>query len=162
MQPKIKIELEPIDKLIGLIALIGAILLIAIPLIYYTELPNEIPIHFGPDGNADDYSQKGMIWSLPIIGIITYIGMYWLNKYPHIFNYPQKITEENAPKQYRIATKLIRTLNAIITCLFAYITYAIIQTALGNQNGLGSYFLPVLMIILFVPIIYYLFKRSTK
>lgn len=157
-----EIQIKSIDKLIELIALIGVILLILLPVIYYNELPNEIPTHFGPDGNADAFSQKRMIWVLPIIGIIIYIGMYWLNKYPHIFNYPQKITEENASKQYQIATRAIRTLNAIISWLLAYLTYASIQTALGNQNGLSPYFAPIFMVILFASIAYFLFVSVKK
>jgi len=161
-KPKLKIKLEPIDQLIEIIAFIGLCLLILLPAIYFKELPNEIPTHFGPNGEADSYGRKGMIWILPIVGFFSYLMMYWINKYPHTFNYPQKITKENALNQYRIATKMIRTLNAITSCVFAYLTYSSIQIALGNQKGLGVYFMLLFLVILFGPIIYYLFKATKK
>ncbi len=161
-QPKIKLQLEPIDQLVELLAFIGLCLLLILPVIYYSELPNEIPIHFGANGKADGYSGKGMIWFLPVVGMLIYMLMFWINKYPHTFNYPQKITEENAPKQYRIVTRVIRISNAITCCFFAYLTYSIIQVALGNQHGLGTYSMIVFLIVLFVPIIYYLYQATRK
>ncbi len=50
----------------------------------------------------------------------------------------------------------IRIKNAIITCVFAYITYTILQTALGNQEGLGSLFTPVFLILVFGTLVYFI------
>ena len=46
--------------------------------------------------------------------------MFWLNKYPHLFNYPQQITKENAERLYTVGTGMIRTINALITWIFVY------------------------------------------
>ncbi|MGB5507291.1 MAG: hypothetical protein WBM95_00145, partial [Robiginitalea sp.] len=105
---------------------------------------------------------KGIIWTLPIIGFTMFIGLYWLNKYPHIFNYPQKVTKENAKRLYTTGTRMIRTLNALITCLFAYITYSTIQVALGNQSGLGTWFLPIFMISTLGTTAYFLYRSMKK
>ena len=155
-RPRISIKLEPIDLIIEGIGILGLIALITLPFMYYNLLPETIPRHFGITGEVDAYSGKGLIWILPLIGILMYVGMFWLNKYPHIFNYPQEITKENAERQYKMATRMIRVLNAIITCVFAYITYTIIQTALGNQEGLGSLFTPVFLILVFGTLVYFL------
>ncbi len=129
--------LDSFDKTIEVIGFIGLLLLIGIPIIYYGKLPENIPTHFDLNGQADGFGSRGMIWILPAIGVLTYIGLFFLNKYPHVFNYPQKVTPENAERLYRIATKMTRILNTLIVCFSAYITYSIIQTALGNQEGLG-------------------------
>jgi len=94
-RPKLKIELESIDKVIEVIGIIGLILLIGLPIIYFSELPETIPRHFGFNGQPDGFSGRGIIWTLPIIGVIMYVGMFWLNKYPHTFNYPQQISNKN-------------------------------------------------------------------
>ena len=139
-RPKIKIQPTLPDRLIEVIGAIGFLCLVVYPILHYAELPDSIPTHFSADGKPDSYNDKWMIWLLPGIGAITYIGLTVLNKYPHIFNYPSEITEENAERQYRMATRMIRILNTSITCFFAYITYSTISIAMGIQNDLGSYF----------------------
>lgn len=157
-RPIIEIKKTPIDIVIEIIGFLGLILLLGLPLYYFDKLPETIPRHFAATGEPDGFSGKGMIWTLPVIGITMYVGMFWLNKHPHIFNYSQPVTKENAERLYTIGTKMIRTLNAIITCVLAYITYSTIQTALGNQNGLGVWFLPVFMISLFGITAYFFYK----
>ena len=132
------------------------------PLYYFEKLPETIPIHFVANGEADGFSGKGIIWTLPIIGMVMYVGMFWLNKYHHIFNYPQQVTKENAERLYTIGTRMIMTLNSIITCIFAYITYSTIQTSLGNQDGLGTWFTPVFVILIFVVTGYFLYQSMSK
>ena len=161
-RPKFKIELTPVDKATELIGIIGLLILIALPIYFFDKVPDTIPRHFGANGEPDGFSGKGIIWTLPIIGIVMYVGMFWLNKYPHIFNYPQQVTKDNALRLYTIGTKMIRTLNAIITCVFAYITYSKIQTALGNQDGLGTWFTPVFMILIFGVTGYFLYQSMNK
>ena len=157
-RPKIKIENEPIDWIVQSIGIIGIILLIGLPIFHYSSLPDIIPRHYGFNGKPDGFSGKGIIWTLPAIGLVMYVGMAILNKFPHIFNYLIEITSENAERQYKIATKLLRFLNTIIVCVFCYITYATIQTALGKQSGLGSYFTPIFMVLIFGTIGIYLYK----
>ena len=161
-RPKIKIKLTTADVVIELIGFIGLILMIGLPLYFFDQLPETIPRHYGANGEPDGFSGKGIIWTLPAIGLVLYLGMYWLNKYPHSYNYPQKVTEENAERLYSVATKMIRTLNAIITCMFAYITFATIQTALGNQSGLGKLFLPISLLLTFGVLGYFTIKSTNK
>ena len=37
----------------------------------YPELPERIPIHFNAAGEVDGWGKKGMIWTLPLIGLFT-------------------------------------------------------------------------------------------
>ena len=142
-RPRIKIELDISDWAIEIIGAFFLILMFGFPLYYFNELPEIIPRHFNIDGEPDGFSQKNIIWTLPVIGFVIYIGMFFLNKYPHIFNYPKEITEENAERQYKIATKLMRTLNMLIAASFFYIGYGTIQTSLNKGDGLETYFLPI-------------------
>jgi len=150
------------DKIIEWLGVLGLIVLIGLPLYYFDQLPETIPRHFGADGEPDAFSGKGIIWTLPVIGFVMYAGLFWLNKNPHIFNYPQKITQENAKRLYTIGTRMIRTLNALITWVFAYITYATVQVAFGNQSGLGTWFLPVFLILTLGTTAYFLFRLMKR
>ena len=161
-RPRIKIRKTSVDFATEIAGIIGLLLLISLPLYYFDKLPQTIPRHFGANGEPDGFSGKGIIWIFPIIGIVMFVGMFWLNKYPHIFNYPQQVTKENAERLYTIGTRMIRTLYSIITCIFAYITWSIIQTALGNQDGLGTRFTPVFIIIIFGVTGYFLYQSMNK
>ena len=157
-RPKIDIPLQRLDWITELLGFIGLCFLVGLPIYFFDSLPDEVPIHFDADGKPNGYSKKTGIWLLPSIGALMYFFMFWLNKYPHTFNYPQKVTQENARRLYTSATRMMRTLNAIIACAFAYITYAMLQTALGNQDGIGIWFLPVFLVGIFGLIGYFMYK----
>lgn len=159
-RPEKDIPLTTTDQLIIALGFIGLATLIGIPAYYYSVLPDSIPRHFDSSGMPDAYSGKGVIWVLPIIGSLLFIGMHWLSYHPHTFNYIVPITEENAEEQYTIAVRMIRTLNTVIVGLFAYIAYATAQVALERQQGLGSYFLPVFLLLVFGTIGYFIWRSA--
>ena len=160
-QPKLKIEKENIDWIIEAIALLGLIFLIGYPILNFDILPDKIPSHFNALGDPDSYTGKGVIWALPAIGVFMYFLLTIISRNPHSFNYSVKITEENAPKQYKIAVRMMGFLKAIIVVSFAYITYTSIQVVLENKSGLGNWFLPVLLVVVFGSI-FYSFKQSKQ
>jgi len=128
----------------------------------YSELNSEIPVHFNASGEADRYGDKRSIFLLPLISTMLFIGLSVLNKYPHIFNYPTEITKENAKRQYRNATNLIRILNLIIGFIFAYIIYETINTKTENSKTIGEWFLPTFIIIINIPTLYFLTRAFKK
>lgn len=136
-RPKLKIELEPIDKFLEAIGIIGLLFLVGLPIWFYSGLPEVIPSHFDINGEIDSFSNKKKIWLLPMIGLNLFFVISILNQYPHVFSYLQKITAENATRKYKMATRTLRVLKTCLAIIFAYLTYATIQIALGNQIGLG-------------------------
>lgn len=161
-RPKLKIPLDPFDWILEALGFVFILLLIGFPAYYYSDLPDIVPRHFNAMGEPDGFSQKRIIWTLPGVGTVVYISMIILNRFPHIFNYIKEITVENAERQYRIATKLIRTINVIMVAGFTYIGFGTIQTALGYQEGLGSYFLLIFVLMTCAPIGIYLFSAFRK
>ena len=121
----------------------------------YSYLPDSVPIHFNTQGMPDDYGEKSTLLLLPIIGTFAYVLLTILNKFPHIFNFPNEITEENAPKMYKIATTMMRLIKLTTTGILTIIIYLAIQTALGNAEGLGSNFIIISSIAFIVPLAYF-------
>ncbi len=161
-RPKIRIAPDASDYIMEVIGAIFLLLMISWPLYFFQELPDSIPRHFNAAGEPDGFSQKNTIWILPSIGLVMYVGMLILNRYPHIFNYPTEITVENAERQYRAATKLIRTINVLMAASFFYIGYSTIQTALNKQVGLGTAFLPIFLLLVFGTIGIYMYQALKK
>ncbi len=157
-RPKIKLALSTTDKLIEIIGWLSVIGIWVSTVANYSALPEKIPIHYNAAGEADGFGGKVTILTLPLIATILFVSMSVLNKYPEIFNYPTTITEENARTQYNSATRLIRVIKAIIVLIFTVISYRTIQTATSKADGLGVLFLPITLALIFIPIIYYVYK----
>jgi hypothetical protein len=76
-----------------------------------------------------------------------------LARYPHLFNYPVRVTPENAPRLYRSGRLLLRWLNVVLTWVFAFIEWQTLQVALGKATGLPEWFLPMtIALVVLVPI----------
>ena len=156
--PKINIELSKTDKLIEIISWITFIFVWVTIVINYSSLPDTIPIHFDASGQPDGYGSKAMIFLLGFILTFVFVLMTLLNKVPHIFNYPVKITAENAQYQYKNATKLIRYIRLSVVFLFTYILIMTMKTAHGEADGLGVWSLAAFLIILLGPLANYLYN----
>ena len=161
--PKLKIELEPFDWILEGIGIVAVVCLIALPFVYMDELPDQIPQHFDIHGQVDKYGGKGMLWFLPILGVVLYGGMVLLNRFPHVFNYPVKITHENTLRQYTMATRLIRQINTLIVVFFLVLSYQTIQISLGNQGSMSSWFVIGFLALIFgITIGYFVRVRKAK
>ena len=152
-RPKIKLTLSPLDNKLELTSKIFLVIMWGLTIYTFLKLPTTIPIHFNASGQADNYGNKMTLLILPIISTIIYFGVTQLNKYPHIFNYMTKITEENAPKQYSIATRMLRFLKLAIVVIFSLIILFTYLTTIGVTNGLGFWFLPLTYGLLLIPTI---------
>jgi uncharacterized membrane protein len=150
-RPRIKVPFESIDIIIELISITLILLMFIYAGMEYANLPDSIASHFNANGKADDYSNKITIWLLPTISLLTYIGLFIANKYPHIHNYVVNITEENALKNYRFSTRTIRYVNLYCVLVFAFLTYKIIEGAKGNELDILG--MPFLIFTLGTPLI---------
>ncbi|BBI31043.1 DUF1648 domain-containing protein [Cohnella abietis] len=161
VKPKITIPLTKLEYFINIIcviALIGPILYIAKEM---SSLPAEIPIHFNGKGEPDGWGGKRMLFLLPAISVALYYVLSALSRSPHVFNYAVPITEANAATQYLLARKMIVWLKLELIIIFGYIEWATVQSAYNHENGLGIWMLPVVLVVVFGTLGFYL-SRSYK
>lgn len=78
-----------------------------------------------------------------------------LEKYPHTYNY-LNLTEDNAQAQYKNGRLMINVLKNEIVILFSWINFQNIRVASGEAEGLGSFFLPVFLVILFGTLLFFM------
>jgi uncharacterized membrane protein len=155
--PKVQVPWEPIDWFLEGIGALAATFLLFYPLFYFGSLPEQIPMHFNSRGEAGSYWGKAGIWVLSAVGLGTYVVIFLLNKSPHLFNYPGKVTAENAFSQYQLSTRIMRITNVVTVSFFAFILYEIIEVSLGRQaqiNNTVSYVF--LALLLGIPLVYLL------
>lgn len=163
-RPKLKLELTTFDKTLEILGWTSILAIWVLTITNYTNLPDTIPIHYNGAGQADGFGGKAAILTLPLIATVLFVGMTILNKFPHIFNYPTNITQDNALRQYTNATRMIRYLKFIIVIIFGLIAFKTIQNANGQAVGLGIWFLPLTLGLIFIPLTYFVVKsfKATK
>ncbi|MBP1991454.1 DUF1648 domain-containing protein [Paenibacillus eucommiae] len=136
-------------SLIVLVGIIGYLFSV------WSQLPEQVPQHYNAAGEVDKWGGRGVLFPLPILSALLYAGQSVLSKFPQSFNYLSPVTEENAPRQYITARMMISWLKLQLVVLFSYIEWDMIQSALGKSGGLGLWFLPVTLVVVFGTIIFY-------
>ena len=138
-KPILRIEKNIYDRIIEFIGVLFLVALIAIPVIYYKQLPDRIPVHFNGAGEADGFGGKSSIWIFPAVGLFIWLLMTIVAAFPNIFNYPVKITQQKV----------------VILLMFSFISFRTIQTAVGKAAGIGKVFLPVFLVLIGGIIVFY-------
>lgn len=161
-QPKIVPPKTPFQTALDLLSFLGLVGFIIFFLLYWPGLPEEVPQHFDSLGSPNGYGSKYTLMLLPLIALSNFFLFTYLNKRPYTFNYLTKITEENAAHQYTAAMNMMSAINAVVIYIFFYITWKVIATAEGKAAGLGPWFMPVFLILVFAPIVFYFIQAGRR
>ena len=122
-------------------------------ILQWGNLPEEIPAHFNAKGEVDRWGSKIEVLILPGIGIFMWIFLGLLEKAPHMHNYPARLNERNVEAFYLNSRRLCNEVKNFCLILFAIISCEIVLVALGKIEGLGWWFLPVVLIGTGIPIL---------
>lgn len=160
-QPRIQLERTGTDALLDGLAIAGWMSGLAVVLASWSDLPERLPMHFDMAGQPNRWGPRGELFVLPTISFVLLVSMAALSRFPHIYNYLVVITEQNAPRQYRLAVRLIQSLNILLQALFAVIVWIVIRASQGLLHP-GVWLVPVLVAGTFVLLIVYLAKASSE
>ena len=158
-QPKLTIAREPLDYFLLGVTAFALLLMLGLIVYYYDLLPERIPTHFNLRGEPDDYGRKSTLWFVFGIAALLLLVLEFFTRRPHWGNYTVPITEGNAARQYRNMQRMTRTLLAVVSLFFAYITFAIIQTALDHRDGLSAW-IALLFVVGIIGVIGYFLARA--
>ena len=161
-RPIIFINKGAIDSILDYTSLVIILFIWGFTFINYNHLPDVIPTHFNSNGVEDDYGSKNTIWILPIISTAVFILFTVLNKFPHQFNYMVKITADNAEKQYRLATRIMRILKFNISLLFFCIIIKVVGSSLDKNSSLEWWLIPLLLLTIITPTFYLVIVSGSK
>ena len=161
-RPVIRPEMEPVDWLIEGLALGGLLFFAGYAIFNYHRIPLTIPTHFDGSGRADEFGDRSSFLILPGIALFIYALMTLINLIPHTFNFAVKITPANALRQYKLATRMVRTLKTSLVWVFWYISYSTIEVANERMSGMGVWFLPISLGFILGPLIFYIIMALRK
>lgn len=161
-RPVIDLPYTALERAADIIALVVIIFMLFYVRTNYPGLPEQIPVHFGADGQPDSWGNKSSLLVLSLLTLVLYAGLKVLEKFPHYYNYLTTITEANAAFQYLNARKMIGFLKTEIVLVFAYIQWGTIAVVKGSITGMGFWFLPVFLLVLFGTTGFYMLQMLKK
>ena len=134
-RPKLAIRREPLGTVVEVLALIGVGVCVLTVALSWSTLPETSPRHFDLSGEPDAWIGKGMLLFMPLLVAVVYAGLTVTGRYPHWFNFPVRITEQNAHAQYRIAVSLLRWIKLEIIYVFAIDVWITVRAATEQEVG---------------------------
>jgi uncharacterized membrane protein len=148
------------DKIIEFSCLLMLLTIWGLVINRYPNLPELIPMHYNLEGKVDRFGGRTTIFALPILTTVLYIGLTLFHLFPKQIKYPASIAIANKQLLFIIAMRMIRYLKLIIVVLFGYILYIDIQYSNGIATGLGVWFLPITIVVMCLPTIYFIFMAT--
>ena len=155
-QPKIELEAEATDRLLDLFLFVLLSIILVVSVYALVNLPSKIPVKYDGNHNVISYGSKVVLLIVPFMALVLGFALRWLRNYPHIFNYPFKITEQNIEVQYRLAQRLIMWINIVETMIFAYLAVTGFVSARNLHSVTDMRVTGGLALLLFVVIFIYL------
>jgi uncharacterized membrane protein len=121
---------------------------------HWAELPDRVPRHYGALGDPNAWGGKSGLWALPVVAVGLYLLLTAASRYQRLINLPVRV-DRDLPAVRKLLLTMAIWMKATIMLMFAYISWAGINTALGRTQGLGRMFLPLFLAATFAPVIFF-------
>lgn len=131
--------------------LIGA-LTILLPIIFWSKIPDELPMHYNAAGEVDNWSDKGSLILLFFV-IALVMGVMSIAVYLVKTNMESNYSKDAEKSEMRVAYPIVILMNLVVQIMFAYIMFCCITC-----RPLGTLFLPIFLIATFAPLVYLIYK----
>lgn len=139
-----------------IMTIIGGLLLLGttvFTLINWTQMPEQIPLHYDFVGNVTDYGGKAAIIPIVVIAWVIFILMTVLVKFPKTWNIPVAITKENFERVYSITRGMMEVVKLEAVLLMAV---TIISSVRGAE--LPWIIMIIMMVIITLTVVIGLYK----
>ncbi|MFD1848973.1 DUF1648 domain-containing protein [Oceanobacillus bengalensis] len=149
-------KFEIVFDIISVVMLVVSIFYI---IFTWSSIPSEVPGHYNFAGEVTRWDSKGMLFLLPIIGLITWIPLTFLERYPHVHNYIG-LTEENAERLYRNSIRMINVLKNEMLLFFVILNFESVYVSKNTleQSIFGGWDVAIFFIVVFGSLGYYIWK----
>jgi len=148
-----KIKNTKVDWIIEAICLLllGGITLYLI--INWSSMPDKIPMHYNIAGEIDRWGKKTEIIFIPVVSWLLYGFITLMEQNPKSWNTGVQVTEENAPRVYRILKSMVKTTKLFVVIIFFYITICSV-----TAQSMSPWALLVELAVIFGNLIYWIIK----
>lgn len=154
-QPKLQPEPKFFDKFSNSLLLVLLLGLWVYSIIIYQNIQKaKVPLPEEPSMN------KYLVLLMPVIATFICGLLYRLSCFPHLFNYPVRVTPQNAVRLYNLATRMLRIVNLTIAAMFFGLQGILFQSFLKHHidPSFISIFLIGMPLLSLVIVVYYTIK----
>ena len=151
-----KTAAEKFTNIIGYSVFIGGLIY---AIINFPSLPEEVPMHFGADGEVNRYGSPYEMIILLVLPFILIPGLELLERFPQVHNYPHRMNESNAEAFYLNSRKIANFAKNSCLIIFAIVFIEITNYALTGTFLFGSLMLPLILILALGPVSWGLWGR---
>ena len=157
-RPRIQIPQTSTDRWLDAISYLLLILLIVYPVHLYSILPEPKTIQDDLAQQLNPLKSKALILILPALGVFLFIMLTILLRFPHMYNYPEKVTEQNALSLYSAGVRFMRIMRIWVLFIFILIVRGSMGIALNRQDEFVRLILPFVFLFTAMLIIYVFIK----
>lgn len=151
MKIKLPVTLyQHIFSILSFLLLAGQILCL---ILRWNHMPDEIPTHFGWNGQADAYGSKESVILLPVMSILIYLLMIFVERFPELWNVPGHVTPNNIGWIYGNVKSMLVSTKFGICFIFFYINFCTVFC-----RDMGAWFMPVSLLYLAGIMIFFLWR----
>jgi len=140
------------SKLYEILSLVALALLILIPLYFYDQLPERMPVHYNGRGVADRFGSPSGVWTLPGVGAFVYLLLTLLKRLPFSPKPMDKRPLDIQKQEHQLGLDLMLHLKVVILWLFVLMLWYMCAGAISGSNSLPAMLLPFFLIAVFATI----------
>lgn len=134
------------------VSLLIGVLTILLPIVFWSKIPNEIPMHYNAAGVVDNWSDKTSLILLFFV-IALLMGVMSIAVYLVKSTMDSKYSKESEKSEMEVAYPMVVLMSLVVQIMFAYITFCS-----AACRPLGTFFLPFFVTAVFVPLVYMIYK----
>ena len=143
---------KSIYRCINLLSVVICLATIILPILYWKQIPNEIPTHFNVLGEPDAYGDKTSLILVYFGEILTFGSLLFADVLIKMTAKSQNVSEAEK-LSIKIICPMLSVLNLVLVIMFAYIIYCS-----ASCIPMGKGFLIITLLATFFPIVFYLGK----
>ena len=132
-----------------LIALAGLVFAWAVVADFYSRLPERIATHFNVEGVANGFGAKSILWVLVGVAVLLYVTLTVVGGLSRVVRLQRPLAPEREKVVLAESMAMVGWVKVVICWMFAYICLAMVRNGMGLQVGLGAWFLPVTLVVVF-------------
>lgn len=138
-------------------SLLLVIAMFAMVAVHWSQFPDRVPAHYGISGKPNGWHGKGFLLILPAIAAVVWAVITVAEREPRLINIPFAI-DRDSPEVQRVLRNMMIAEKTSTALMFAWLMSGMVRTALGRAEGIGQWFLPLALALIFGPVIVYSVK----
>lgn len=142
-----------IYRILNYLTLLILFLSIILPILFWKQIPDQIPSHYNSDGVADAWSGKETLFFIFFVELLL-LGVMFISGYFVKASGTSAYATEKEKGNLAILP-ILGGMNLAVMGMFAYITFCSVMC-----RELGELFIPIVLIAVFAPVVLYIFRSG--